>query len=259
MSITSVINKSTIDSLKETSLFNGHLLPVKSIDYKFHFTHYDYLPFGILFLSFAIFVWLYISYSKRLKSTIQGFFVNRFANQLARDEFSLSNRVTIFLSVLFVFTLTLFTSQTFQYLFGMEVAPNGFLFLNLIIGASVVVVYLSKFIAVRLSGYVFQMNKAASDYILTVFLYCNTLGLFLLPIVICISFVKQISPYIFIYIGLTIIGLFLITRIIKGLLIWLNGVRASRFYLFLYLCTLEILPIVILVKICTMLIKQSII
>ncbi len=250
-----VPNNSVIaDSLKTTSLFKDHLLASKNQDYKFHYTHYDYLPFVILFISFIVFVWLYVSYFKRLNTTIKGFFINRFANQLAREEFSFGNRVTVFLSVLFVLTITLFFSQTFRY-FGLGAESGSFTFLNFVIALAVLAIYLLKFITIKFTGIVFQAPKAASEYILTIFLFCNTLGLFLLPVVLCISFVRQISPLVFIYIGESIIALFILTRIIKGLIIWVNGLRASGFYLFLYLCTLEILPFVVMVKCVTLITK----
>lgn len=251
----SIANNVIPDSLQAISLFKSNLLTAKNTDYKFHFTHYDYLPAGILFLSFLLFVWLYAAYFKHLNNTIKGFFINRFANQLSRDEFSYGNRVTVFLSVLFVLTMTLFISQTFQFYYGLGGITSNFFRLNLLIGTVLILAYFTKFIVVNFTGYIFQKSKAASEYILTIFLFCNTLGLFMLPVALCIAFVKQISPKVFIYLGLLIIGIFLFTRIIKGLVIWLNGLRGSAFYLFLYLCTLEILPFIIIVKCVNLLIK----
>jgi hypothetical protein len=77
----------------------------------------------------------------------------------------------------------------------------------------------------------------------------------MLPIVMCISFVRQVSPVVFIYSGEFIIVLFILIRIVRGAVIWLNGLRGYGFYLFLYLCTLEILPFAVLIKSATLLIK----
>ncbi len=250
-----LVNTAIPDSLKTTSLFKEHLLTTKNTEYKFHYTHYDYLAASILLFSFTLFVWLYASYFKRLNNTIKGFFINRFANQFSRDEFSFGNRVTVFLSIMFVFMITLFVSQTVKYYYGLGGVANNFFQLNLIVSGIVLLIYLVKFIVIKFSGFIFHAPKPASEYILTVLLFCNTLGLFMFPVVICISFVRQISPVVFIYSGEIIIGLFVITRIAKGMLIWVNGLRASLFYLFLYLCALEILPFIIMVKLVSLTIK----
>jgi len=74
------------------------------------------------------------------------------------------------------------------------------------------------------------------------------LGLFMLPVVMCLAFVKQISPLVFIYSGFGLISVFLFTRLARGLIIGFNSMRVSKFYLFLYLCTLEFLPLLFAVK-----------
>ncbi|MBL7890070.1 MAG: DUF4271 domain-containing protein, partial [Bacteroidia bacterium] len=58
-----------------------------------------------------------------------------------------------------------------------------------------------------------------------------------------------VSIEIFIKIGLYLLALFLFTRMVRGLIIGLNSVRVSKFYLFLYLCSLEILPLIVMIKI----------
>ena len=99
-----------------------------------------------------------------------------------------------------------------------------------------------------ISGFVFQMQKEVSDYVVTLFLFCNTLGLFMMPIVICLAFARKVNPRLFIVAGGIILATFLCARLVRGLIIGINSVRVSRFYLFLYLCTLEILPLVVLLK-----------
>ena len=241
------------DSLKETSLFRNHLLAAKNIDTKFHYTHYDYLPATILFVSFLLLVWLYVSNLKQINQIIKGFYLSRYANQLSRDEFSPGNRVTIFLTLLFILTISLFISQTLSY-YGVGNFANNFPRLYLISTAAVIIIYLVKLLTVSFTGFIFQSEKASSDYIMTIFLYFNTLGLILFPVVICLAFVRQVSPVVFIYTGLFVIAAFILTRLFRGFIIWMNTLRGSTFYLFLYLCALEIMPFFILFKLATLLV-----
>jgi hypothetical protein len=101
---------------------------------------------------------------------------------------------------------------------------------------------------IRFLGFVFQVQREASEYTTSIFLFGNVLGLFMMPVVILLAFAKDVNPLVFIYSGLVILTSFLCVRLIRGLIIGINSLRVSGFYLFLYLCTLEILPFVILVK-----------
>jgi hypothetical protein len=237
---------SSIDTSKTESLFHHNLLRVRKETPQLHITKYDYGVASILFFAYLLFVWLYAINRKRLNQVIKAFYVNRYANQLAREEVSIGNRVTIFLSTLFVLTFALFVSQVANY-YGFFIGDNQFI-LFIKVALIIIAAYGLKMLSVRIFGFIFQTQKEANDYAMTVFLFCNTLGLFMLPVVVCLAFVKQAPSELFIYCGYIIFGSFLCIRLLRGLIIGLNSIRISKFYLFLYLCTLEILPFVIMVK-----------
>ena len=92
-----------MDTTTTTSLFENHLLPQKSEHPQLHFTDFDFGIAGILLLAFVLFVWLYATNSRRLNQIVKSFYVSRFSNQLGRDELSLGNRVSVFLSILLFF------------------------------------------------------------------------------------------------------------------------------------------------------------
>jgi hypothetical protein len=200
----------------------------------------------VLFISFCVFVWLYISNAKRLDQLLRSFYPNRLANPLSRDEYSGSNRVGFLLSFLFLFNITLFAGQVIEY-YGLKL-NLGKAQMYLVIAGGLVLMYLVKFIVIRLSGFVFKKEKEALDYSSSSFVFINSLGLFMLPVVVCLEFVSQVDPKVFIYTGIFFIMGFLAMRLLRGIVIGFNSNRVSKFYLFLYLCSLEIIPFVILVK-----------
>lgn len=230
-----------------TSLFKQSLLEPQKEKPEIHFTRQDYVVSLVLFFSYLLFVWIYATNRKRLNQVIKAFYINRFANQLAREEVSFGNRVSVFLSSLFVITITLFAFQVNNYYELLPFENDTIAFLS--IAVALTGAYLVKMITVRFFGFVFKTQKEALEYTASIFLFGNTLGLFMMPVVVCLAFAKQINPLVFIYIGLVTIGTFLCARLVRGVIIGVNSVRVSRFYLFLYLCTLEILPFVILLKI----------
>ena len=166
---------------------------------------------------------------------------------------SIGNRVTIFLSALFVTTFALFIYQVSSYYGYFTTGHQLVFFIKVVV--VIIAAYALKIISVRIFGSVFQNQKEANEYAMTIFLFCNALGLFMLPVVVGVAFVRQISPECFIYLGYTIFGSFLCIRLLRGMIIGFNSIRISKFYLFLYLCTLEILPFVIMVKLFILKIK----
>lgn len=236
----------TADTSAAVSLFQNHLLQVKNERPVIHYTQYDYLVTSILFLSYIMFVWLFISNRKRLNQIIMGLYAGRYANQLAREEISLGNRVVIFLSALFVFTITLFFYQTAGY-YGL-LSPNSMKNTFFITMLAIFFIYGIKLLVIKVLGFLFETQKEIREYTISVFLFCNAVGLFMLPVVICLAFLKQVNPSVFIFTGFTIIAVFFLTRLVRGLIIGLSSTRVSKFYLFLYLCTLEIVPLAIMIK-----------
>jgi hypothetical protein len=227
------------------SIFKGHELQPVHQKPVLHLTNYDYLVALVLFISFCVFVWLYIANAKRLNQLFKSFSPNR-TNQLSRDEYSGSNRTGLFLSLLFLFSITLFTGQVLEF-YGLT-SRGDHTFMYLFIAGALLIMYLVKFIFIRLSGFIFKTGKEALDYSSALFVFINILGLIMLPVVICLEFAKQANPRIFIYAGFFFIVSFLALRLLRGIVIGVNSNRVSKFYLFLYLCTLEIIPFVILVK-----------
>jgi hypothetical protein len=234
------------DTSATVSLFQNHLLEVKSRGPALHFTQYDYLITSVLCFAYILFVWLYISNRKRLSQIIKGLYIGRYANQFAREGVSVGNRLIIFLSALFVLTVSLFFYQTVSY-YGLLPSQNvaSLFFITAFIILSI---YVIKLTVIKFAGFLFETQKEIREYTVSVFLFCNTVGLFMLPLVICLAFFKQVNPLIFIYSGFGLIILLFLTRLVRGLIIGLNSPRVSKFYLFLYLCTLEIVPLVILSK-----------
>jgi hypothetical protein len=235
-----------VDSTHTNSLFEGHLLNKITEKPQLHFTDFDFGVATLLFVAFILFVWLYSANRKRLDQIIKAFYINRFANQLGRDELSLGNRVSVFLSILFVISFSLFISLSASFYGFNESGNETWIFIKT--AAVVSCIYGLKIMILRFLGYVFQTQKEAGEYAMMVFLFCNILGLFLLPIVVCMAFVRDLSPLVFIYIGISLFVFLLFIRLLRGVIIGFNSMRVSKFYLFLYLCTLEILPFLIIAK-----------
>jgi hypothetical protein len=234
------------DTSTASSLFLNHSLAPSAAKPVIHYTQYDYFPALVLFIAFALFVLLYVYNRKRLNQIIKAFYLNRAANQLIREEASIVNRTTVVLSIIFIVSSSIFIYQLLNY-YDIRLPFENTKAIWLI-PTTIVGIYFIKIVSIKFFGFVFKLPTEATNYIFTLLLFTNALGLFILPVVVGISFIKQAPVHFFVYSGIGVIIVFLCTRVIRGIIIGVNSLRVSNLYLFFYLCTLEILPILILTK-----------
>jgi 4-hydroxybenzoate polyprenyltransferase len=86
------------------------------------------------------------------------------------------------------------------------------------------------------------------EYILLIYLVSQATGVIMVPVVIAIAYAPEWLFKISFYFGIVILGASYILRITRGILVNLLEGRMPAIYLLLYLCTLEILPILFAYK-----------
>lgn len=110
-------------------------------------------------------------------------------------------------------------------------------------------VYLLKFLFLRFTGWVFRVSEAAETYIFIVFLVNKLLAVVLLPLLWLLAFSEGDFNIIILTISTFIIALLLLYRYILSLAAVRNMVRVSPFHFFIYLCAVEILPVLLIYKV----------
>lgn len=240
---------SKIEPLEVNTLFKTHKLQLNQY-YPQTIEKQNPDWFTIILVTIIIAVTLLkVFYSKIFFQIFKAFVNNNTANQIVRDENLLVQRASILLSVICYLVFALFTYKITQfYNYENQYVGQGFikfLFIAIFIGIS----YSVKIITLKLFGNIFNYEKPTVSYIFNLFLINNVLGIVLLPLLIILTYFN--SDY-FIYIlklCIAIIILFYLYRLIKGVLIWTSIPRYNLFYLFLYICALEIAPLLIIYKI----------
>jgi len=106
-----------------------------------------------------------------------------------------------------------------------------------------------KFLLLKICGYLFNLDKEMAAYIFNIFLVNNLLGILLIPIVAVLAFSVTINVTWIIYGSVVLISVAFLYRIIRGFFIGITSPVSSLYYLFLYLCTLEFAPLLVLLKI----------
>lgn len=200
---------------------------------------------ALLFVSFTMLVILRVFDFRRLLLLFQGFVRASSVSQTYREESALTSRVSVFLLLNFLLLGGLFIWQTLGVLFGNYPEPSAVLWISL----AILCMYVIKIVGVRILGFIFEMQDAAQEYIYNIVLFNKMIGLVLFPITLCLAYARQLPPGWLVAIGLSFWGLVLAYRFVRLSWIGLSVRGVSFLYIILYLCTLEILPIVVIIKV----------
>ena len=168
------------------------------------------------------------------------------AQEITREEQVFFHRSNVFLSITYMLTLSLFLFQIKTEILnpGEQVRVNSFF---VILGA-ITMLYLVKYLFSKLLLFIFNDNTTASEYIFNVSLYNNLLGIFLIPI-LCIDYFTELPfNHLLVYIVIPIGILVFFFRLIRLVAIG-RSIGLLYVYIFLYICSLEILPLVVLYRI----------
>ncbi len=201
---------------------------------------------GIIILSFILLVWIKLFYNKVLSATGNSIFNYQISHNLFRDKSTLTQRAFLIMDFVFYLNVGLFIYLSARHFNLTLVHPEGIIAFLLFTGF-IFVVYLLRYIANKIVGYVSLTQKIFAEYFHNIFIHTRVTGLVLLPFIIAIPYADYRITSVVIFAGAGIIILGYILRIIRGIKIFTLR-KISLLYLFLYLCTLEFIPILVFFK-----------
>jgi len=198
---------------------------------------------GLLLLLLGV---VRVAFPNEVLSIIQAFYNDRVLFQINKEDTLYSSWPFVFLYVLFGFAVGLFIYVCNLYLRGgYHGGVNTFLGISIF----VMLLFILKIVVTRFLGVVFDMQRIVREYVSILYLSYFNAALVFLPVVLILSLVPQAQMVWIIPAALiAVLGLF-IFRFVKTATNVLTNHRFSKFYLFMYLCCLEIAPVLILVKV----------
>jgi len=193
----------------------------------------------LILTSFLLIAILKGYYWKHAKLLFMGVFAQRYANQFLREENAFTERVnaiTFFLMSINFTLIILKITQSFE-----------------LLSVGLILVYVSGFFLfkmglIKLLGFILKTKDLSKLAVFFSMLFDRTLGFLLFPLVVLLYFFSFEVSTIVLVISFV---LFLILILMKLFWIWKLGTNSfglPQFYIFLYLCTLEIFPLLILGK-----------
>jgi hypothetical protein len=172
------------------------------------------------------------------------------ADNMLREKSIIVRRAFFMMNLNYILVFSLFiliVASFFGFSYSGSKVTDYFLTLVL-----VTALIMTRLLVFYLVGYIFEWMPAVIAHIHNSYLVNKNLGLLLFPIIFAAVFTSQALSGILIYTGLVIVLLATLFKLIRGFQIIIrNGILL--FYAILYLCTLELLPLILGVKVFTLL------
>jgi len=195
-----------------------------------------------------IFIAVLNIYATKDMSTVFLAFYNRRTNSPAGKEDSPINAWTfmgLFLLFGFTFGVFLYLLTTGYY---KVYYPLGGFQLFMALSFTIIGLFATKFLVLKFLGFVFDMNKLVGEYIKALSLTYFNITFVFLPVALCFSLIAdKFFPYLLAITLLLSIVIF-IWQYLRSSVSILSNFQFHKFYLIIYLCALEICPILVLVK-----------
>ncbi|MCR8558678.1 DUF4271 domain-containing protein [Mucilaginibacter sp. BJC16-A38] len=189
---------------------------------------------------------LNLFFNKDLKMVIQSFYNKRAVSQQDKEGGVINSWAFIGMFLLFSLTFGLFLYQLTVF-YGVAYTITGFrlfVFLSVLIG----LLFALKFLILKLIGFIFDINKIVSEYIGILNLTYFNIAFVFLSVVICFSLLSDRYIQVLLIFTLALIAVIFAWQYLRNSVNIISNFRFHKFYLFIYLCALEICPILILIK-----------
>jgi len=201
-----------------------------------------YLLVGIVLL-FAIIRQLFPKYFQNLFRLM---FQASFRQKQTREQMMQQILPSLLMNIIFVLVSGLFMALLAEIRGWLHISFWG---LTLYSIALLAFVYIFKYLVIQFMGWVFNAREQASTYGFIVFLINKIIGLTLLPLLLLLAFSSGYVQEVILTIAACIVILLLVFRYIVSLTIIRGALSIHPLHFFIYLCGIELMPMLIIYKV----------
>jgi hypothetical protein len=202
--------------------------------------------FIYLFLLTGFFAWIRVYYGNLIIQTVQASVDFQVANRMFNDNSLLQNQLD---RILYLFFFLSMGFLLYVVELRIELIPYGlqgwglFLFnLALLSG-----VFLGRLMMLNIAGILFKRIRLLREYLYNIFIFNKLTGMAILPLIFLLVYTRGILQEVVFWLTLLVVcGIFLM-RLIRGV-VFSYRKEVLIFYMFLYLCALELAPLVLLYR-----------
>ena len=185
-------------------------------------------------------------YPRYFSNMFRVFFNSSLRQSQLTDQLVQDKLPSLIFNIFFVIVLGMYFYLLMDY-FNLEKQNANWHLLWLCI-AAVAVIYLVKYVILKFTGWISGYKQEADIYTFIVFLINKIIAVCLLPMVIVMAFAEYRIANISVLISLILIGTMLMMRFLRSYGLLQHRLKVSGFHFFLYIFSVEVLPILIIYK-----------
>ncbi len=201
-----------------------------------------YVLAGLVFF----FAFLKVVFPRYFKNLYSAFFQTSLRLKQTKEQLLQDKLASLLTNLLFVITVSLYAALVIRYEQWAQVS-----FWELVLYGALVLmtVYLGKYLFLLFSGWVFNSRDPAAGYVFIVFLVNKAIGILLIPFLLLVAFAaKPVAEVALTVSGGVVVVLFLYRYIVSFTAIR-NNLKVNALHFFLYLCAVEVLPLLLIYKV----------
>jgi hypothetical protein len=205
---------------------------------------YDWLTL-LLLLCLGILAWIKYEGGRRVSQLFRAVFARHNMNQLLRDGDIFHERITPGLMFISLITYSTAVSLLIRpYNIEFPGADSSFQQFSIVAGV-ILSLWMLKLVIIKLSGILFRTRNETNEYLITNIIFNVASGLIAFPFAFSAHYTDN---SIILWISILIIIVGLLMKFIRSIFVGLSTQSFPVVYIFLYLCTLEILPVLVIYK-----------
>jgi len=202
--------------------------------------------FIYLFILLAIYAWINVYYGNVLVQTFRASINFKLANKMFNSSSQVQSQLDTtlylfyFLSLAFMLYYVEIRINRFPYDFR-----GGLLFLfNL---GFLALLFFGRIVIHNIAGFLFNRVKIIREYLYNMFIFNKLTGLVAPPLIFLMVYTRGALQDIVFWTSIIVLSGIFLLRVIRGI-IYSYQKDVLNFYMFLYLCALEIVPVVLLYR-----------
>ncbi len=201
-----------------------------------------YLMAGVVFcLAFVRAI-----FPKYFRNLFVLFFQTSLRQKQTREQLVQDNLASLLINLMYIISLGLYVALLIRY---RHWSHSSFWLLALGCALVLVFVYLGKYLFLLFTGWVFNTKEAAGAYTFIVFMINKVMGIALVPFLLILSFSTPSIIEVSITVSLVLITGLFIYRYLLSFTVIRNKLKVNALHFFLYLCAVEVLPLILIYKV----------
>ncbi len=194
-------------------------------------------------------------FRKYLNNLFSVFFRVSLKQKQIREQLLQSPLPSLLLNIFFIISGGIYISFLLRYYNFRGTENLWYLILNSILALGLV--YLVKFIGLKMMGWIFNITEATDTYVFVVFLVNKLLGILLIPFLILLAFSDTPLIAVLVTLSFSVVVIFFGYRYFISYAPVRKEIKVSQFHFFLYLCAFEIIPLLLIYKVLLTFLERS--